>query len=351
MQQIHPNIVRQFFFLALLVVLGLFMAKHLMFLLAPALGAIACYVVLRNLMIRLVVVHKWRKWVASLTLILATLTLVIAPCIWLGNLAYHKLAPVVQNPSMVQENFNSIVEFVHQKTGVELLQKSYIEKINGVLMQQSQKILGGTLQTLGILGMMLLLLYFMLYQTTDVERWLRQRLPFRDKNKTKIIKKTRDLVYSNAIGVPLVAILQGIVAMIGYFLFGASEPLLMGIVTIFAAFVPVVGAMLVYVPLGLFLLSKGDMWHGIAVIAWGLVVVGSVDNVARFWLQKRMANVHPLVTIFGVIMGMEVFGFLGIIFGPILISLFSMLVSVYLDEFGYVDADDVEHPYDKGGEI
>jgi predicted PurR-regulated permease PerM len=348
MQQIHPNKVRQIFFLLTLTVLGIFIAQHLLFLLAPLLGAIASYVLLRNLMIKLVIQYKWKKWIAALTLILGSLLLIILPLIWVGNIGYSKLTPIIQQPDLIKEKFNAITIYVNNKLGTEAIKPSHIDGLKNGLLNQGQKVLGGTMQTLGVLGLTLLILYFMLYQTQDVEKWLRTRLPFRDKNKSKVIKKLRDLVYSNAVGVPVVAILQGIVATIGYLIFGANEPILMGILTIFAAFIPIVGGMLVYVPLGLYLLSQGFQWQGIAVICWGLVVVGSVDNIARFWLQKRMANVHPLVTIFGVIMGVEIFGFLGIIFGPILLSLFSLLTQIYLDEFGYVDADDVDHPFDKG---
>ena len=67
---------------------------------------------------------------------------------------------------------------------------------------------------------------------------------------------------------------------------------------------------------------------------WGVVVIGSVDNVARFMLQKKMSDTHPLITIFGVIIGVNLFGFLGVIFGPLLLSIFILLVKVYIDEFG-----------------
>jgi predicted PurR-regulated permease PerM len=351
MQQIHPNQVRQVFFLLTLTVLGIFIAQHLLFLLAPLLGAIASYVLLRNLMIKLVVQYKWKKWLSALTLILASLLLIILPLVWVGNIGYTKLAPILQQPDIIKDKFFVITEYVNSKLGMQAIKPHHIDSIKNGLLNQGQKVLGGTMQTLGVLGLTLLILYFMLYQTSDVEKWLRTRLPFRDKNKSKVIKKLRDLVYSNAVGVPVVAILQGIVATIGYLIFGAHEPILMGILTIFAAFIPVVGGMLVYVPLGLYLLSQNQQWQGIAVICWGLIIVGSVDNIARFWLQKRMANVHPLVTIFGVIMGVEIFRFLGIIFGPILLSLFTLLIQIYLDEFGFVDADEVDHPFDKGDNL
>ena len=72
-----------------------------------------------------------------------------------------------------------------------------------------------------------------------------------------------------------------------------------------------------------------------------MIVIGSVDNVVRLLLQKKLADVHPMITLFGAIMGLNIFGFFGIIFGPLLISIFLLLVKIYIDEFGRVDADEM----------
>ena len=69
------------------------------------------------------------------------------------------------------------------------------------------------------------------------------------------------------------------------------------------------------------------------MLVFGLAVIGSVDNIFRFWLQKKLGDVHPLITVFGVIIGVNLFGFIGLIFGPILISLFLLLLKVYSIEF------------------
>ena len=97
--------------------------------------------------------------------------------------------------------------------------------------------------------------------------------------------------------------------------------------------IPLVGPSIVWVPLSIYTLSQGQQWQGIGVALWGFIAIGSVDNIARFILQKRLADVHPLITILGVLMGIGLFGFIGIIFGPILISMFILLVRIYNDEF------------------
>jgi predicted PurR-regulated permease PerM len=92
--------------------------------------------------------------------------------------------------------------------------------------------------------------------------------------------------------------------------------------------------MVVWLPLMIYELSQGHQTAGIGIGLWGLILVGSVDNIARFLIQKKIADVHPLITIFGVLIGVNLFGFIGIVFGPILISMFILLLRVYMDEFG-----------------
>jgi predicted PurR-regulated permease PerM len=129
-------------------------------------------------------------------------------------------------------------------------------------------------------------------------------------------------------------LLQGVVGLIGYLLIGVPEPWFWFVITCFTALLPVVGAALAYIPLALLLFADGDNVRGFIILGFGLGVIGSVDNIFRFWLAKRLGDVHPLITVFGVIIGVNIFGFIGIIFGPILISLFLIMIRIYANEFG-----------------
>ncbi|MCX6210475.1 MAG: AI-2E family transporter, partial [Bacteroidetes bacterium] len=224
--------------------------------------------------------------------------------------------------------------YLLQKFNIDILNKENITKINAVIFGNAKKLLGGTMSSIGNVFIMFFVLYFMLVQTFDVEIWLRKNVPFKNSNVTKIIEESRNLIFSNAVGVPVVAVLQGIAGLLGYWIFGVNDFIFLGLLTAICSMVPVVGAMIIWIPIVLFQLSIGNTWQGIAIALWCLLLVGSIDNIARFALQKKMANVHPLITIFGVMIGINIFGFLGIIFGPILFSIFFLLVKIYIDEFG-----------------
>ncbi|MGB6092826.1 MAG: AI-2E family transporter, partial [Moheibacter sp.] len=177
------------------------------------------------------------------------------------------------------------------------------------------------------------ILFFMLTNYKKMENWFYKNIPLKTENLTILNKDLRDLVVSNAVGIPLVAFFQALVAYVGYIIFGLSDPFSWFLITFFGAMLPVVGAAIVYVPASLYLLAAGNTANGYLLLAYGFIVVGLTDNILRFWLQKVMADVHPLITIFGVILGVNIFGFIGIIFGPIFISLTIWMFRIYKLEF------------------
>jgi predicted PurR-regulated permease PerM len=332
--QIHPNKIRQIFFLAVIVLLFIVISKELYSMLSAFLAAITLYALFRNVMIQLVTKYNLKKWLSALLLIISTLVVIILPAIWIVSISFEKLQPFINNPTLFNQSFEKIHVYLIQKAHIDILNADNIAKINAFVIGYAKNIVGGTMSTLGNVFIAFFVLYFMLVQTFEIETWLRKNVPFNNSNVNKIMNESRNLIVSNAIGVPIVAILQGLTGFIGYFIFGVRDFLFLGILTAICSMIPVVGAMIIWVPIMLYQLSIGNTWQGIAIGLWGLLLIGSVDNIARFVLQKKMANVHPLITIFGVLIGINIFGFLGIIFGPILFSIFFLLVKIYIDEYG-----------------
>jgi predicted PurR-regulated permease PerM len=78
---------------------------------------------------------------------------------------------------------------------------------------------------------------------------------------------------------------------------------------------------------------NGSAVKAAVLLGYGLVIIANIDNVFRFVVQKKFANIHPLITFFGVLIGLEIFGFMGIIFGPLLIAYFLTLIGVYREEY------------------
>jgi predicted PurR-regulated permease PerM len=195
------------------------------------------------------------------------------------------------------------------------------------------KVLGVTLNTLTLIATMYFMLYFMLMNGRRMEESLYEYIPLKDGNVELIGKEIRTMVIANTIGIPLIALIQGVVGLIGYLVIGIREPWIWFVATSIAAMMPVVGAALIYVPLTIMLFAQGDTGRGIAMALWGFLLIGLVDNLFRFLLARRLGNIHPLITIFGVIIGIRLFGFIGLVFGPLLISMFILLLRIYSSEF------------------
>ena len=102
-----------------------------------------------------------------------------------------------------------------------------------------------------------------------------------------------------------------------YLILGVPDAFLWFLATFVASILPVLGSMLVYIPLSIMLFTHGLVKESIIMLTYGILVIGSVDNLFRFMLQKWIGDTHPLVTLFGVIAGISLFGFIGLIFGYI----------------------------------
>lgn len=176
-------------------------------------------------------------------------------------------------------------------------------------------------------------LYFMLISGRSLEKGLIRTLPLKEENKDSLWVETKNMVVSNAIGIPLLIICQCIVAIFGYWLFNVPEFVLWGILTGVASLIPVIGTMLIWTPICIIMIAKGDVGMGLGLFLYCGVVVSNIDNVLRFSILKKIGDVHPLITVFGVIVGLQLFGIMGLIFGPLLMTYFILLIKIYRLEF------------------
>jgi predicted PurR-regulated permease PerM len=110
--QIHPNRIRQIFFLSTLIFIGLIILKEMFFMLGAFLGAITLYILMRNMMIKMTTDWKWKKWLAAITLILISFILIVIPTAWIVSIGIDKIKPIVQNPSEISKVFEQIHHYL-----------------------------------------------------------------------------------------------------------------------------------------------------------------------------------------------------------------------------------------------
>jgi predicted PurR-regulated permease PerM len=335
---IPPAKIYQYILIGVILIVAWTLWKELNFLFPSLLGAIALYILLKDPLFWLMNQKHMKDWIAALILMLATIVIIVVPLWFIIKLLIIKVEPLLSTPDFFTDIFKQINSYLKDELGLAVLNQETMMKISGKLTVFAQNILSGTLRTVVILMFMYTFLFFMMVNGRKMEIFLRRNMPFSLENKNKILNEINLMVRSNAITIPTVAFLQGSVALIGYIVFGIHEPLLLGVLTAISSMIPVIGALLVYLPVVIYTLATGSFGAGIGLGLWCFILVGSVDNVARFMLQKRLANIHPLITILGVILGTKLFGLIGLIFGPLMITLLVILVKIYFNEFGNLSA-------------
>ena len=330
---IHQNRIRQVFFLVIIVLLGLLLFSELYTFLPALLGAVTLYIVMRKWMFYLTEKKKWRKgWTAAL-LMLLSMIVILLPIALLINMLSTKITFAIQHSDELVGSLKKIVTEIEQKFKIKITRDENINRLGDFIRSSIPKLLGATFNTLGTIFFMYFILYFMLVNGRKMEANIYEHIPLKDENAMMLGTEVKNMVISNSVVIPVIAVLQGVVALIGYLIIGVNEPWFWFVVTCITAMLPVVGAALAYVPLAIIFFANGDTGKGIFMLIYGFGVIGTVDNIFRFTLARKIGNVHPLVTVFGVIIGLSVFGFIGLIFGPLLISLFLLLLKIYSSEF------------------
>jgi len=156
--------------------------------------------------------------------------------------------------------------------------------------------------------------------------------PLPDKYDYHLFEKFRDVSYSAIISNFVVIFAQGLVGGIGYAIVGLPA-FVPGLLITICSLIPIVGAMVVYVPTGIYLLAIGSTWQGIFVLLWGFLLVGTVDNVLRVILLKGKTRINPIFIFLSIMGGVSLFGFWGVVLGPLAVSLAVTVMHIYEMEF------------------
>lgn len=333
MDQINNNVIKQIILILLLAFFGVVIIWKLNYFIPGCLGAVTLYILLRGWFFKLIS-KGWKKGLAALVLVVGCLVVMALPVWLMVEILIPKFKMVFNNTTEIRDKSLEVVNYVQEK--VPQLKVSQ-EQIGSVL-QKVASIIPAILDNIANLFtnvvVALFILYFMFVGSIGLEKTIRNTMPLSRKSKGDLWTETKNMVISNALGIPLLAIAQGIVAIIGYAIFGVDDYLVLGVLTGMASVIPVVGTMLIWVPVCIYMLATGDFGMGIGLALYSLVITGSTDNVLRFAILKKFGDVHPLITVFGVILGLNIFGMMGLIFGPLMLSYFILMFKIYKTEYG-----------------
>lgn len=322
---------RQFLFLAVLVGLGIVIFWQLSFFVGAFLGATTLYIVLRRTLFRMTEQWGWKRWIAAVTLLLV----VCIAMLGLGYLIFEVIASEIPavNSAWLLKGFGVVQAKINDLFGYTLVPAKLLAESRDFITRLVSMLINTTYSFAANNLLMLVILYFMLAGGRSMEAVLYRYAPFSGRSLKLVRREAKQMIFGNAIGIPVVMLAQSLTAALFYWVVGLENVLFWAFLTGVFGLVPMLGTALVTVPLGIYLLATGAMWQGIVMLIGAVVVIANVDNLCRIFLMKRAADTHPLIVIFGVMLGIPLFGFWGIIFGPLLISGFLLLIRIYYLEY------------------
>ena len=327
------NRIRQVVLLLVISFFAFLIIKELYVFLPGLMGALTFYILGRERYFKLTENRGWKPGLTALSFILIFLLVIASPLYYTVVLVSPKITDVFSHADELKVGVQALSDKLKQFTGEELMSEKNMSSLESNLANFRPTFLNSSATILGNMLVMFFVLFFMLTGGREMEKTVRQFIPLHQESIVALAQETKHMVKANAIGIPLISVVQGLAAWLGYLIFGLDDALMWGFLTGIFAFFPIVGTMLIWVPLVIYLYSQGLSTPATGLLIYSLVVTGNVDYLARVSLMKKIGNVHPLVTVFGVIVGLQLFGFMGFIFGPLVFSYVIILIKIYAHEF------------------
>jgi predicted PurR-regulated permease PerM len=183
------------------------------------------------------------------------------------------------------------------------------------------------------LVMMLIALFFLLAEGDRLVDWIDSVSPLRRGQTRELMAEFKKVSYAVMVSTLITAGVQAAVALVGYFIASVPHPIFFGAVTFFVAMIPAVGATSVVLVAALVLLLTGHPYMAIFLAAWGVLVVGLVDNVVKPYLIKGDVEMSGAVVFFALVGGIGAFGMVGLLIGPLAVALFLAILRIYRRDY------------------
>jgi len=325
--------IKKYSALILILILGCLILYGSLQYLTAIVGALILFTLFAPLYNRLT--KRLSKSLSASLILLLTIIIILIPFVIIGSL-------IVQEAIQLSTQTDEITAFIQEQVGSipkplpDDMQRQVTQTRNSALnfLQSSIEsiIANGTNAILQIF-LMYFLLYFML---TNQEKWKKgvyELLPFCHKNTEKFAQSFTQITNATIWGSGIIAIIQGLLITISFYLVGLDGALLWGFVSVILAFVPVIGTPLVWIPATIVLFVNEAYVGATVFLLFHAIVTMNIDNILRPILNKKMGNIHPVTSVLGIFIGLYLFGLVGLILGPLLFSFFVLMIKMYREEY------------------
>jgi predicted PurR-regulated permease PerM len=270
--------------------------------------------------------------VCAAILILLVILLVVVPSFFLTTHLVTQVTGAYNNFKDARL-LDRLGGFIQLKTGHEVqVQKillSLLENVRDFLLGAAPDFLGSVTSLLLGLFVMFFVMYYALQQSSDLAYKLTSMIPLEAELKEKMLGEMRGVLEGVLYGQVITSLVQGALGGMGLFIFGIPNAIFWAVMMTILSFIPLVGTPVIWLPAGIFLIVDGHTWRGIGLLIYSALIVANVDNVLKPRLISGKSKIHPVVVMVGVLGGLKLFGFIGLVIGPLVLALLIRLLAFY----------------------
>lgn len=180
------------------------------------------------------------------------------------------------------------------------------------------------------LGIVIFVFFFSLRDGEKGVEFLKSLSPLKKETEDKFFNHLKDVTNSVLLGQIVIGIIQGLIAGVGYFIFGVDNALLLTSITIITSMIPIIGAWVIWVPVDIYLFAIGKTGAGIGLLIYGILLISTIDNIIRLVIVSKRTKINSVIVLLGMIGGLFVFGFLGLIIGPLALAYVVLIAELYV---------------------
>lgn len=304
-------------------------------------GAFILYVIFKPLFVYATDRLKVNRSIAAMGIIVLTVILIMIPLYILITIVVFQIQSILFDTSTILEYMDAFNLYISQlpldKLPVEINVREKVTEVVAATANFFSVMLVNAIQSLGQRIIEFIIMYFLLYYLlvgtgTHTSEKFKALIPFSEKNRDILQKEFKSVVNTTLISSGIIAVIQGALLTITFLVLGVEGAFLWGFIAVILSFLPVVGATFVWVPAVIIQLIQQDYFTAVGILIGG-ALLSTIDNFLRPMIQKKVGKIHPLESLIGVIIGLNLFGLLGIIIGPLLISYVVLMARMFHEEY------------------
>lgn len=273
--------------------------------------------------------------VAALLTIIIVIIIIIIPLIFAANALINESIDFFYKLKAI--DVNQVQEFIRTYTTDKIDIQGYyaelLQKIPLSIAKATSDYLVSIPKRILEFFVMLFIVFYLLKEGPAISERIKNHIPLKESYRKHLEKKFNGIVYASLYGLVLTAFIQGIVGALGLWIFNVPSPILWGMVMVIVSMLPFVGAWMVWFPAALYkIFIINDTFNGVGLMVYGILIVSTIDNIVRPKIIGAKGKIHPILVLLGVLGGLQVFGFLGIIIGPLILAIMMVFVEHYFLE-------------------